>query len=168
MRRQVFLGILLAFAVVSVAARAQPVRIPGKGDPALVVEVPRHWELHQEEGHVALHLKGAKVFLQLSMVSGLAVDRTPLPTIASNVFEAAGMPAWSQTLPATIDGRAGQAYVSVRADPGGGIVTMVLTLVKLDPLHVAALIRGTVDSEASAQAGYLDELAGSIRIVGAR
>lgn len=167
MCRKVLVGVLLAFAFAS-AARAETVRVPEKGDPAMVVEVPRRWELHEEDGHVALHLKGAKVFLQLFMISDLAIDRTPLPAIAAHVLEAAGMPAYSQTLPGTIDGRAGQAYVSVRSDPGGGIVTMVLTLVKVDSLHVTALVRGTVDSAASAQATYLDELAGSVRIVGAR
>ncbi len=170
---------VFVFAVLMVASALLPIemlsgaaqsgqetiyRLPKTGAPALTVPSPPGWTPDYDEfGNLLLYAPDKSAALQLSMPSGAGIGLAAPSDLAALILKGAGAPPYDRTEPDSIDGEAGQAFIS--AIPEKAVtVDIRVAIVKVDNDHVAVVAKLIRRDATSAQAADLNKLATRVTI----
>jgi hypothetical protein len=151
--------------------QAEPIVHPAQGLPHFVVEPPSGWRTSSMAGGT-LKLEptepGAHFLLLFLLDVPQQVKDRSLSDIARQFFEASDYPPFAKREPGSVDGRSGETFHSSIVDRRGGSTSLVITLVRLDDLHVAALVTGFSSCSTQGEKDALRALVDQVRIVTAR
>jgi hypothetical protein len=166
------IGALCAAVLVAALARpayaqTQALRVPETGTPALTITVPTGWTVnHDRYGNLQLFAADRRTFLQLSIISDSHVATLPLSDIAVNIFKEAGAAPYTASATGAIAGVPGQIFSGSLTASNGVVLTMKVTLVKVDDSHVAALSALIGPKLTSQQQAALDDLISRVGFAG--
>ncbi|MBS0519840.1 MAG: hypothetical protein JSR90_14205 [Proteobacteria bacterium] len=151
------------------AAEAKILRAPPKGEPAISIDASDDWEPKVEDDNIALTAKAGHAYVHVGTEVNPTIGQMSLSAIAANVFTAADLPPYVLTLPTTIAGYPGAAFLSVVPPTDTtGTVTIVVILAKLDASHLLALIRATSEGITPDQVALVEKLSNTLKVSGFR
>ena len=167
MRRRA-LGLLLALAwMPAVATEAQTLRVPAEGVPALTVDVPAGWAVNPAGPNGAFLVgPGQRTILLLTMLVESEVADATLAEIAAKALKATNAEPYSAREPGQVAGRPGEAFASRVSNDKGMQAKVVLTLARLSPVRVAAVLATTVEGATAEQIAGLEALVRQVRLAG--
>ena len=164
------LGFVVALALVATSgAKAQTLRIPKDGEPALALAMPTNWTAKYDDlGNLQYSSADRSLNIQLSVIDDPAVMTATLAEVAASIFKEGNIPAYARSAPGAIDGRKGETFFTKKTYGDSGTVVFEVTLVKIDSQHIASMGRVTRDGLTAAQLAPLDGVVRQVRIIGAR
>lgn len=161
--------LIAALLAMPAAVQAKILRAPQKGEPAISLDVSDDWEPKVGDDNIALTAKAGHVFVHVGTEENPTIGKMSLPAIAANVFTAADLPPYVLTLPTTIAGYPGAAFLTVVPPTDTtGTVTVVVILAKLDASHLLALIRATGEGITPDQVTLVEALSNTLKVSGIR
>lgn len=135
----------LSFILVTVLttmARAETVRTPTDGNPAMTIDVPFGWNSKIEKDGSLVVLSGSEFSgVRLRLFADPRMETLPLPQMAASLLKSTEAEPYSRVEAGSIDGHAGQAFWSAATNKHGFHFQVILTLAKLDASHLAAVWR---------------------------
>jgi hypothetical protein len=158
---------VVAFWLTQIAA-AEPIRYPEQGVPAFVIDLPSGWRatVYKDEGlQVEQDMFVRRQILILSILDRPEEVRDrSLADIATGVITGSMYPSFTLREPGSIAGHKGEVFFSSVEHPVGR-VDLILTLVRLDPQHVAAMTTIADKSSPEWERAALQAIIGSIKII---
>ncbi len=154
----------LAFAFCAATASARVLRQPETGDPALEVEIPDDW-IASKDKSANLIVRSADSSAAFAL--NVLTNSRPLDVLARAVFAAQKISQVPDSRPGSIAGHAGLSYDWTVATPGKSTVHMTLTLVQIDPTHVANATKVLADISSAETRQIANWIAQDLRIAAA-
>jgi hypothetical protein len=166
MRWNALAAIVIAFTLsLASATQAETVRIPKTGVPAFSFNAPAGWRIvYDQHGNLQFYSPDKGVRMQLSIIIVSGANPT-LEEIAAAVMKGGGFSPVTRQQAGAIAGRAGQTFIaSTIVD--GALLSLDITLVRLDGAHVASLARVKRFDATRADVAALDALISAVRFTG--
>ncbi len=161
-------GLGLALAL-SPGAMAETLRVPGTGEPALIVDVPSDWTLIRvDDDNGFARSPDYATILQIGMIRGNVAAETSLSRLAQAVLREAGAKPYTRSQPGKVVDRSGQTFYSDVTNQSGIHMAFVLDIAKVDARNAATVVTLTMDKADAQQKRHLAELKKKIRLVGAK
>jgi hypothetical protein len=142
------------------SVRAETVRAPQTGLPALFVDAPSDWTASTTGQSVSVAPQDHSAMLFL----GIFVTDNSCDEIAANAMRSLGAEPYASSAPGTIGGQAATVYLS--RSPGSPSLTTRLACLRVGAFRAAVEVEAPDPSASDELAGRLHELGARVRLEG--